>query len=77
MKVESKMTFIVFRSVNREAIYRSYVTLFIFIVLKRGNSIDEGRRAEVLCVNVLNNNPEINAGHMKTSTRYADKTIIV
>lgn len=62
MKVESKMTFIVFRSVNREAIYRSYVTLFIFIVLKRGNSIDEGRRAEVLCVNVLNNNPESKCG---------------
>ena len=62
MKVESKTTFIVFRSVNREAIYRSYVTLFIFIVLKRGNSIDEGRRAEVLCVNVLNNNPESKCG---------------
>ena len=62
MKVESKMTFIVFRSVNREAIYRSYVTLFIFIVLKRGNSIDEGRRAEVLCFNVLNNNPESKCG---------------
>ena len=62
MKVESKMTFIVFRSVNREAIYRSYVTLFIFIVLKRGNSIEEGRRAEVLCVNVLNNNPESKCG---------------